>query len=373
MESKHLQSLVWLRAFAAFSVVLSHVLRAAEVKYSVNDEVGNFFLLSYIDIGTFGVYLFFTLSGCTLYLSSEGKINNFKDFGGFYFKRFMRIWPAFAISLLLYIIFIEIFRAFYISDHSFWIASFLDSYTIYNVFQYLSLTFNFTGPNGLFIGPYWSLPVEFQYYLLLPFALFLMKSNRLTLVTPLIFGAALYYIYQRSFFIIDRHEVFKMGYTFFGGVLLAVIYKKINIRMPMKIAMPLILVVIIYVVLVRANILVIPEKVLFLSDKENLYGFLSLVCVGIALFAMASPISNGFIRIVNTYGEISYSIYLFHMMFIGISVLLITHFEIYGSNLKTIFILLFSVISSYVFSKYTYIYIEKKSMIFARKIVNKSS
>jgi len=341
MVSKHLESLIWLRAVAAFLVVISHTLRAAEVKYALNDEVGYIFPISLIDIGTFGVYLFFSLSGCTLYLSSAGKINSSKDFRSFYLKRFMRIWPAFAASLILYIIFIEIFRLFYTSNPEFWIANFLNDYTIKNVFQYLSLTFNLTGPDGLFVGPYWSLPVEFQYYLLLPFALLFMTSNSLNIIIPLVFG----------------------------GVLLAVLHKKFIFNIPLKVSAVFFLLILAAVIMVRSNTIVIPDNILFISDKWNFYGMFALASVALALCTQSSVKPNLFINFVKSYGEISYSIYLFHMMFIGVSVLLVINFEIYGTHLKLAFILFFSVIGSYIFSIYSFKYLEKTSIELAQRII----
>ena len=59
----HLEQLTYLRGIAAFFVLVSHTLRATEVKYNSNDEVGDFVIMSLFDMGSFGVVLFFVLSG----------------------------------------------------------------------------------------------------------------------------------------------------------------------------------------------------------------------------------------------------------------------------------------------------------------------
>ena len=100
----HIQQLTWLRGVAALFVIISHVLRATEVKYSEADNISTNFILSFLDLGNFGVVLFFTLSGTTLYLSNAKKIYGANLFF-FYIKRFFRVWPAFFVSLILYIIF----------------------------------------------------------------------------------------------------------------------------------------------------------------------------------------------------------------------------------------------------------------------------
>ena len=372
MEKQYLEPLTWLRAIATFLVVVFHSIRMAEGKYASGDEASYFFPLALLDLGTFGVYLFFALSGCTLFISSHEKIRSFRDFLPFYIKRFMRIWPAFAVSLLIYILFIELFRYFYILDRNFWIAQFLKGYSLRDVAQYLSLTFNFTGPRRLFNGSYWTLPIEFQYYLLLPFALMLMKVKHLKYVSPLLFGGGLYYLCQEPIFEIDRNEIFKMGFVFFGGVLLATIYKKITYRISFKLSAFLFLSIVLFAGLIRTCVVTVPINIPFLHDKWNLYGILALISVAIA-FITNTPTSQNkflsrFLSFIHKYGEVSYSIYLFHMLFIGIAALLVMNIGIYGNITKLFFVLIFSLVGSFYFSIYTYRYIEKPSIEIGRRL-----
>jgi peptidoglycan/LPS O-acetylase OafA/YrhL len=368
MGRQYFEPLTWLRAIAAFFVVISHSIRTSEVQYAAADVPSYFFPLSMLDLGTFGVYLFFALSGCTLYISNHRKIDGLGDFWGFYVKRFMRIWPAFAVSLLAYLVFIEVFRHYYISDKTLWIARFLTDYSIANIFQYLSLTFNITGPQDLFAGPYWSLPVEFQYYLLLPPALLLMKVKRFELLTPVFFACVLYVLYKESLFQIDRDEVFKMGFTFFGGVLIANFHQGVSYRVPFSIAIAVFALFVLFVGLVRTDIISISEHIPFIWDKWNLYGLVALLSVLLALFSRPPANTNRLLRFVHRYGEISYSIYLFHMLFVGTAALLVVNFGIYGDSPKLFFVLSFSLVSSYLFSIYTYRYIELPSIRLGRKL-----
>lgn len=370
MNKHYFEPLTWLRAVAAFFVVISHSLRTSENQYSPSDEISHFLPLNLLDLGSFGVCLFFALSGCTLFISSHEKINQFGDFFSFYIKRFMRIWPAFAVSLFIYLVFIEIFRHFYTADKSFWIAQFLNEYSLQNVFQYLSLTFNIYGPRNLFIGPYWSLPVEFQYYLLLPFALLLMKIRNFGFLSPLLFSAVLYFLFREPVFQWDRDEVFQMGFTFFGGVFLANYHRSKSFRIPFWASITLFLAIILFIGLVRTTIISIPNEIPFISNEWNLYGVVALTCVLLALFTKQPHKNNRFLNYVHKYGEISYSIYLFHMLFIGIAALLVINFEIYGKYQKLFFVLLFSLTGSYIFSKYTYRYIEQPSISLGRRLSN---
>lgn len=368
MTAHYLAPLTWLRAIAALFVVISHGLRTAEIKYAPADEPGSFLPLHFLDLGTFGVYLFFALSGCTLFISSQHKLNNIGQVGSFYMKRFMRIWPAFAFSLALYLVFIEVFTRLYTSPTAFWGHPQLSqAYTATDVLQYLTLTFNFSGTQDLFIGPYWSLPVEFQYYLMLPLVVALMRIKSLTFVAPVLMGAGLYALGQASLIDIARDEVFRMAFVFFGGVLIAKAYPHISLRLPFAVALCVLAGIIGVAGLFKTEMLTPPSGVPFFSDLWNVYGTLALASLSVAIITKAPQKPSKMLEVLHQYGEVSYSVYLFHMLFVAIAALCVVNFEIYGSALKLSFILSFSVIGSFLFSIMTYRYIEEPSIRFGRK------
>jgi peptidoglycan/LPS O-acetylase OafA/YrhL len=374
MDKQYVEPLTWLRALAAFFVVISHAVRASEFQYAPHDEASYFFPLSFLSLGTFGVYLFFALSGCTLFISNHEKIATLSDFWSFYVKRFMRIWPAFAVSLLVYLVFIEVFRAFYGADKSFWIAQFLKDYSLGNVIQYLSLTFNITGPRDLFVGPYWSLPVEFQYYLLFPVAVMLMRIKRLGFVAPIVLGGILYWLYIESVRHTYTHglfysnEIFRMGFVFFGGLLLAKCRQAVRYQVSFKWSIVTMAAIVLLAGLIKTNIVMVPESIPFISDKWNLYGILALATVFFALLTKPLTSRSKILDFIHSYGEVSYSIYLFHMLFVGMATLLVINLGIYGSGPKLLFILFFTLIGSYLFSIYTYRYIELPSIAMGRRL-----
>lgn len=368
MNKTHLESLTWLRAVAAFFVVVSHSLRTAEGRYSANDVKSYFLPFNLLDLGSLGVCMFFALSGCTLYLSNAASLRKFSNIPGFLLKRFMRIWPAFLFSLIVYIIFIEVFKISYMGSKMQWVAQFLNSYTIINIFQYLTLAFNITGPRDLFIGPYWSLPLEFQYYVAMPFAVILMNNRVNAIVVPVIFGGALYVLYKYPVIPMDRNEVFQLGYTFFGGVLLANIYLNFEKRLSAIVGLSLFAALIFLAGLVVTEILLIPSSVIFISDKWNYYGVSAVACVALALFSAPPKLPTFLHSFFTKFGDISYSIYLFHMLFIGISVIVISRVGIHGNFQKLSFIFLFTMFFSYVFSILTYKFIEMPSINYGKEL-----
>lgn len=353
-------------------VVVDHSIRIAVTRYFPDDPINSIAALQFIDIGMFGVDLFFALSGCTLFISYSERVQGVRDTGKFYIARVFRIWPAFAFSLFVYLFFIEIFRALYVGDRGLWIAQFLNQYSALNVLQYLSLTFNLTGPRDLFIGPYWSLPVEFQYYLLLPFALLAMrfaKRIRLDFLVPVIFAGALYFFYHHHFWVVDRYEVFKMGFTFFGGVLLAYVSQIVRFRMPFSIAVFGVAFMFIVAGCIHSDLIQIPLWWYFLSDQENMFGVLGLAAVMFALFSMAPVSDNLLTRFLSRYGEISYSVYLFHMLFVGVAALIIMRFHMHESVWKFLFAFPFTAVMSYLFALGSYKYIEIPFVELGRRLV----
>lgn len=108
LHRPRLEQLTWLRGIAAFLVIVSHTIRATEVRYSSTDVPSYFLPLGLLDLGSYAVALFFVLSGCTLWLSN-GRMTTGQDILHYYIKRIRRIWPAFMASLVIYLAFIPFF------------------------------------------------------------------------------------------------------------------------------------------------------------------------------------------------------------------------------------------------------------------------
>ena len=371
MDRQYLDVLTWLRGVAAFFVVVSHVLRTVEVSYLETDGISYFLPVNLLDLGAFGVTLFFALSGCTLYISNKNKVKSIDSFPSFLIKRTFRIWPAFFISLIVYLVFIELFRMSYSSDKSYWIAQFLKEYSFYDVISYLSLSFNINGNSGLFISPYWSLPVEYQYYLMLPIVMLLMRYlvvKNLDFIPPILVSIALYACYKFKFIEIERTEIFQLGYVFFGGVLAAKYYNFIRFKIPFWISVLILFSISIFLGSIKNDFIVIPPSVPFFSTKWNMFGMCSIFLVLIALITDLPFHKSKILEVLHRYGTISYSIYLTHMLFLGISTLAIIYSGIFDSATKLIFTFLFTVVGSYHFSKLSYLYIEKPTIDLGRRI-----
>lgn len=368
-------ALTWLRALAALFVVITHTICVNKARHVAESLDSLVFSLNLFDLGDFAVYLFFTLSGCTLTLSNGSKVVGLHHIMPFYFKRFMRIWPSFVISLLIYVAFIPLFKAFYNGEPTIdGLAEFVRGYQLSDVIRYLLLSFNITDPKVLFNTAYWSLPLEFQYYLLLPLALLAIRGKLSGIIVPICMSLAFLALGKLSGrfpFEMARDEVFSMAFSFFGGVLVSHLYFEYKPHLPQLLSIS-IFISLLFLASLLSNHYISPPDIFFLKARGHLYGLIAIVCVALALFTKPIINKNKVFDIIYRYGQISYSIYLYHMMFAGISILLIINLGIRDTSLQLMFTLINTVIGSYLFSLLTYKYIEEPSISLGKRWFNKA-
>ena len=368
MQKQYFEQLTWLRGIAAFFVIVSHTMRSAEVVYGPGDVGSRFLPMNLLDLGTFGVCLFLVLSGCTLYLSNASRVNSLGDVGRFYVKRILRIWPAFAVSLVFYIAFIEAFAAFYTGNKEYWIAHFLTPYTTADVLRYLLLVFDYTGPKNVFNGAYWSLPIEFRYYLLMPLVLLLMRRKLVGIGASLLTIGLLYFVFLNPGLIaMDRYEFFQLGFTFFGGVVIAALFDQVRWRMRFSLGFILFLGCVALASAIRLDYIFLPREMFFFSDKTNCYGLIAIVATALALYVKPIAVKSWITDCIYKYGVISYSTYLFHLLFAGIAVLLVMQFQIYGNYSKLLFIFTIIFVGSYFAATISYRLFEVPFIALGRK------
>ncbi|MGE5334011.1 MAG: acyltransferase family protein [Nitrososphaerota archaeon] len=150
-----IRALDGLRAVAALSIVVFHALHAADFQTSpASRTFGNYFW--YLSTG---VHLFFVLSGFLLFLPyARAMLRNreLPNHWRFYRRRALRILPAYwtALAILAWL---------QTTDHVH--AGFTSSL----ITHALMLHDMFPAFNRDFEGPFWTLAIEAQFYLLLPF------------------------------------------------------------------------------------------------------------------------------------------------------------------------------------------------------------
>jgi peptidoglycan/LPS O-acetylase OafA/YrhL len=349
----NLVQLTWLRGLAAFWVICSHVNRAAEVGYTPQDKASSSFILSLLDLGTLGVALFFTLSGVTLLVSNR-KISTESPWI-FYIKRFFRIWPAYFVALIVYVAAGFLFREWYVGDPELWVAEqFMKEYSAADVALYSFLAFNFSGPEGLFNNAFWSLPVEFQYYLIFP--VLIVVLNYFGIAGPLVCGALVYLAYRSGLLDLHSNLVFIFAFTFCSGISIGALYQKLNFRFSLlffSIASTFILALNVLL----ANEIVPIEAFMFIPSEWVFFGLSAVALVALATFTEIR-LPSRLQKFMVHYGDISYSTYLYHNLVIGFLVLGIPFWGIYDPTARLLYLFLPTVFITYFLSFLSYRFIE---------------
>jgi len=367
---EYFPSLAWLRGLAAVLVVVSHSLRCSESLQNYGLPAGNPWLLSYFDLGTFAVCVFLTLSGATLYISNSTSSRPFSTCG-YLLKRLLRIWPAFVVSLMVYGLFGIYFRHQW---HETILTSFTNQYTapinVMDAIKYVAMIFNITGPGNLFNNAFWTIPVEFQYYLMLP--LLLAGMRYLHIAAPIFLGCVMLVISRSSWAsCMDNPKVLMLGFTFCGGVALGCLRSVVRKRASATISWFFLAAML----LTAITLTQVPDEVLgntLIPQKYISLGILSVITVGICLFSELH-LQKNVAKLLSFLGKTSYSLYLYHNLFLGVFVLMIVRFEpvpfMPTAYLAFAFAMSLTLPTAYL----SYRYIEKPAITSGRKLAEKFS
>ena len=195
-----------LRGIAVMLVVCSHL--------SNNPiEINVLPFLDFTALGKTGVYLFFVLSSYLLdrqiLLAIQRKRDGINFWKNYFLRRFLRIYPLYIFLLCCYFL-------IYKSGSEFCICM----RNLQDIVGHLFLAKGF--------GPFWSIPVEFKYYLLSPFLMYIITDvfkSKKKLVLPFFFilmGSISWYTYSKGYFIEGIvEEMWPYLPVFLSGSLLA--------------------------------------------------------------------------------------------------------------------------------------------------------
>lgn len=192
-ETFHLNGLNGLRAIAALSVVITHIVQGLEY-FGLPRMHG-------LDMAGYGVTLFFTLSGflITYLLLLEKEKYGDINIRQFYLRRILRIWPLYYLYLILAVIALLVYEPQSLNG---------------NIIFYIVLLANvpfIMGTQLPIVGHFWSLGVEEQFYLFWPWVVKRIKSIRIWLIVFIsvlsVFKLGAWYYYSRTGNVIPLNTV----------------------------------------------------------------------------------------------------------------------------------------------------------------------
>lgn len=319
---KNIPILNTLRFFAAFSVCIFHFV------CTTNGLIYNKFILSIFDYGKYGVQMFFVISGFIIPWSMYHSKYKLKNIFEFILKRLLRIEPTYIVSIIL-ILFVALLLRFFLNIYDV-------KFSIIQITLHLGYLIPFFNNYHWLNEAYWTLAIEFQYYLLLSllFPLFVRSNKLYRYLLYLLF--ILTSINSDGAFLAHWLTIFLMGIILF-------------LKMVEKI-----------------KIVEFITMIVFLS-----FWTIYFQGIGSCLFSITTVFLIYFFNETNLtipsfLGNFSYSLYLIHG---PTGAILINLFSPYATSIwQKIILLLSSIIITYILAWIMYKTIEKPSKILSSKI-----
>ncbi|HPP88429.1 MAG TPA: acyltransferase [bacterium] len=330
-----------IRAIAILLVLFYHCSEVLPAKYLMSTPFK--YLIKIVRNGWVGVDIFFVLSGFLIggQLIKEIKTTGALNFKKFYLKRILRIFPAYYIALIIYIFVDKKYNEYLL---------------IINQILYLH---NYL---GYIYGISWSLAIEEQFYLLLPYFLYSIRifircNLKITfyifcavISLPLIFRTIAYFnlknIYDTQFIIDNIYILFHTRLDeLMYGVLASWLYlEKKATRLYSNIFFQMLLLIIIYSMIYISGFSGSAYKIIF---QFSILGFIfsqfMITIMYIKKNIICRILQSSFFVFIS---KISYALYLYHEITIILFKKNNIHFnEIFNSpilNYFLYFIVIFS-------------------------------
>ena len=368
MKNKQIyfENLDGFRAIAAFLVVFYHVVISWDVYPETVFYKYSRYILSFGgNGGPFGVMFFFVLSGflITYLLFLEKDNNGSINIPFFYFRRLIRIWPLYYLTVFIGFFIYPLFATY---NGSIYIEK--ASLFMYSIFAVnLDHLYNSEPCNGV-LRVQWSVAIEEQFYLVWPliFSFFSNKKIFPYLMLLLILISEWFYLKADNWDIGYYHTISNFRFLMFGCLLAYLCYFKIHeIHFYLnKINKNLsLLIYFIALMLLFFNNLLIGYSVLF----KYINHFLPFLFFGYVIveqnFYPHSFYKIGRFKILTCFGKISYGLYLTHMIAISI----VYDFFSNPTGEDVLLEIVITLILTVLFSYLSYNYMERYFLSFRNK------
>lgn len=359
-----------MRFFAALAVVVTHIelLKSQYLKPNLWKENKLIF-----ELGELGVVFFFVLSGflITYLLLQEKAATGTVSIRKFYFRRILRIWPLYFLLMLVGFFVLPHFSVF---DHTyftkFFKENFWSDFVLYLfILPNLALAMFKPVPH---IGQLWSIGVEEQFYLIWPWLVKKSKNVLPILCMVIILCLGVKFILQLFLFSGGTDEwlinlktfiaTLKFESMAIGGIGAWAVYEKKKLRFLLSNGTLLI------------SILLLLCTVYFTPDAIQDGIFILQSVFFLMIILNVSGNDNSFIRAENKLlvflGNISYGIYMYHMIVIAAVILIMNKAGIEISNqfIPQLIIYAFSILLTILVSWLSYTYFESYFIRLKKKV-----
>lgn len=342
-QKVYFKNLHGFRFIAALLVIITHV-ELFKKRSGLQNVWSNPFVS---EAGSAGVDFFFVLSGflITSLLLKEIEVKGRIDIKKFYMRRILRIWPLYYLILFICFFLVPLIPIFYYSGYS--------NQIDIHFWEKLTLSIMFL-PNAAlaifkeipYAAPLWSVGVEEQFYIFWPLLImFFVRKLRAIMFFILFFiGIKVMLVVLNRIIPIDK-DLFisikeflvatRMECMGIGGAGAYFVYNKSKVAY-----------------FLNRNVSVIIALVLLpfvLVFAQNLFELHHVVLAVLFLIIIVNASTNAqtFINLENklfhTLGNISYGIYLWHMLVVGAVLNLLLRTELYSSSLPLFNLIMYAV------------------------------
>lgn len=307
--------------------------------------------------GFVGVDIFFIISGFVITKSIFKNLNSknyeVNDILKFYSKRILRIMPALFVMIILSITFIILFSVLSRETITFINTGLFSLIAISNFYLMNIKTDYFQEDVNPFLHT-WSLGVEEQFYLIFPLLIFFTYKFNIKKILPIL---TFFFLISFCLFISTNMNFFNPFIRFweiiFGSILF--LLKKNNLKIKKDIVIILLL------------------STLFFFDKESYKPIIliaSLITASCLVTNFSVDVTNRILssKILFFLGNISYSLYLWHLPIIYITK---QYFVSYAQNLLAIALTIIMATLSYYLVEVRFKNNEKAILLLQKKILNK--
>jgi len=317
---KYFKGLNGLRFFAAYLVVIHHA-EQIRLKYGMF----NLKQLSIFNQGGTGVTFFFVLSGFLityLLLKEDFQTKNI-SIRSFYLRRVLRIWPLYFLLVLIGIVIVPILLSFINFNYQ---MPYTFSQTIFYFIFFMPFVVNILFGHHL-LEPLWSIGVEELFYLIWAPLVKFIKKNILILIFSIIFIK----LFLLTFFHFTDNEtilsqivsILKFEAMAIGGLGAYFIFNlKNELKSKLLFSVPAQIIIILLIIIPMFGFTYLTKnfflaQIIFdtpiISSVFNMFLFSWLI---INISQNSKSILKFENKILNFLGDISYGIYMYHMLII---------------------------------------------------------
>ena len=357
LSKPYFENLDALRFLAALSVFIFHFFQEIKSFMPVDGTKAYKLITIFTTKGTLGVNFFFVLSGflITYLILNEYTVKGSFSLKNFLIRRTLRIWPLYYFIVLLGFVLFPLILPDYYTAHSplhyvFFLANFDELYSgMYDNVNFL------TAP--------WSVAVEEQFYLCWGTLLFLIKplkgKNTLAIIGVLTLISLGFGIWHFNAPRILYYHTFSVMINILIGATLAYFYFKrnprlINLKNISKNTIRLIYIIGFFVIIAKNKIFIGP----FAAIEHLILSFFFAFVIFDQIHLKNSFFKFGKIKWFNHLGQISYGLYLYHLVvFYLISNLILPLINDNITSLISFFTL--GVTLTYLISRWSYKYFEQ--------------